>query len=57
MMMGWGGGGGGGEGGNPFAKVASHKSVSIPLLSRDKKNNVYPCKPQFYNIKVGFKGV
>ena len=21
------------------------------------KNNVYPCKPQFYYIKVGFKGV
>ena len=20
------------------------------------KNNVYPCKPQFYYIKVGFKG-
>ena len=27
------------------------------VLSRDKKNNVYPCKPQFYYIKVGFKGV
>ena len=26
-------------------------------LSRNKKNNVYPCNPQFYNIKVGFKGV
>ena len=25
--------------------------------SRNKKNNVYPCKPQFYCIKVGFKGV
>ena len=24
--------------------------------SRNKKNNVYPCKPQFYYIKVGFKG-
>ena len=21
------------------------------------KNNVYPCKPQFYYIKLGFKGV
>ena len=21
------------------------------------KNNVYPCKPQFFYIKVGFKGV
>ena len=27
------------------------------FLSRTKKNNVYPCKPQFYYIKVGFKGV
>ena len=27
------------------------------FLSRNKKNNVYPSKPQFYNIKVGFKGV
>ena len=27
------------------------------ILSRNKKNNVYPCKPQFYYIKVGFKGV
>ena len=27
------------------------------LLSRNKPNNVYPCKPQFYYIKVGFKGV
>ena len=26
-------------------------------LSRNKKNNVYPCKPQFYYIKVGLKGV
>ena len=27
------------------------------LLSRNKKNNVYPWKPQFYYIRVGFKGV
>ena len=27
------------------------------FLSRNKKNNVYPCKPQFYYIKVGTKGV
>ena len=26
------------------------------FLSRNKKNNVYPGKPQFYYIKVGFKG-
>ena len=27
------------------------------IFSRNKKNNVYPCKPKFYYIKVGFKGV
>ena len=27
------------------------------FLSRNYINNVYPCKPQFYYIKVGFKGV
>ena len=27
------------------------------FLSRNKKNNVYPCKPQFYYINVGFKGI
>ena len=30
---------------------------TIYILSRNKKNNVYPCKPQFYYIKVEFKGV
>ena len=27
------------------------------FLSRNKKNNVYSCKPQFYCKKVGFEGV
>ena len=27
------------------------------FLSRNKNNNVYPCKPQFYYIKVGFERV
>ena len=27
------------------------------FLSRNKNNNVYPCEPQFYYLKVGFKGV
>ena len=27
------------------------------FLSRNKNNNVYPCEPQFYYIKMGFKGV
>ena len=26
------------------------------FLSRNKKNNVYPCKPQFYYIKWGLRG-
>ena len=26
------------------------------FLSRNKKNNLYPCKPQFYYIKVGLNG-
>ena len=25
--------------------------------SKNKKNNAYPCKPQFYYIKVGFERV
>ena len=32
-------------------------STTIYVLSRNKKTNVYPCKPQFYYIKVGFTGV
>ena len=35
----------------------SNEYLQSMLLSRNKKNNVYPCKPQFYCIKVGFKGV
>ena len=32
-------------------------SATIYGFSKNKKYNVYPCKPQFYYIKVGFKGV
>ena len=35
----------------------SNKYLQSMFLSRNKKSNVYPCKPQFYWIKVGFKGV
>ena len=35
----------------------SNEYPQFMVLSRNKKNNVYPCKPQFYYIKVGFKGV
>ena len=39
--------------------ASSWRFLRIPtiyVLIRNKKNNVYPCKPQFYYIKVGFKG-
>ena len=36
---------------------SSNKYPQSMFLSRNKKNNVYPCKPQFYYIKVGLKGV
>ena len=35
----------------------SNEYSQFMCLSRNKKNNVYPHKPQFYYIKVGFKGV
>ena len=34
-----------------------NKVPTIYVLSKNKKNNVYPSKPQFYYIKVGFKGL
>ena len=35
----------------------SNEYPQSKFLSRNMKNNVYPCKPQFYYIKVGFMGV
>ena len=35
---------------------SSNEYPQSMILSRNKKNNVYPCKPQSYYIKVGFKG-
>ena len=35
---------------------SSNEYPQSMFLSRNNKNNVYPCKPQFYYIKVGFKG-
>ena len=35
----------------------SNEYPQFMFLSRNKKIDVYPCKPQFYYIKVGFKGV
>ena len=37
--------------------IRQKTSTTIYILSRNKKNTVYPCKPQFYYIQVGFKGV
>ena len=39
-----------------FHILANEYPKSI-FLSTKKKNNVYLCKPQFYYIKVGFKGI
>ena len=41
----------------PPRRGGSNEYPQSMLLRRNKKNNVYPCKPQFYDIKVGFKGV
>ena len=35
----------------------SNEYPQFTIFSRNKKINMYPCKPQFYCIKVGFKGV
>ena len=48
------------DGGSSLELLRQGGSNEDPLsmfLSRNKNNNVYPCKPQFYYIKVGFKGV
>ena len=41
----------------PLWRGGSNEYPQSMFLSRNKKINVYPCKPQFYCIKVGFKGV
>ena len=41
----------------PPRRGGSNEYPQSMFLSRNKKNNVYPCKSQFYYIKVGFKGV
>ena len=41
----------------PPRRGGSNEYPQSVFLSRNKKNNVYPCKPQFYYIKAGFKGV
>ena len=41
----------------PLRRSGSNEYPQSMFLSRNKKNNVYPCKPQFYYITLGFKGV
>ena len=41
----------------PPRRGGSNEHPQSMFLSRNTKNNVYPCKPQFYYIKVGFNGV
>ena len=41
----------------PPRRGGSNEYPQSKFLIRNMKYNVYPCKPQFYYIKVGFKGV
>ena len=41
----------------PPRRGGSNEYPQSMYFNRGKKNNVYPCKPKFYCIKVGFKGV
>ena len=40
----------------PPHRGGSNEYPQSLFLSRNKKNSVYPCKPMFYYIKVGYKG-
>ena len=40
----------------PPRRGGSNEYPQSMFSSRNKQNNVYPCKPQFYYIKVGFEG-
>ena len=41
----------------PPRRGGSNEYPQYMFLGRNKKNNVYPCKLQFYYIKVGLKDV
>ena len=41
----------------PPRRGGSNEYPQSMFLSRNKKNNIYPCKPLFYYIKNGLKGV
>ena len=40
----------------PPRRGGSNEYPQSMFLSRNKKNNVYHCKPQSYYINMGFKG-
>ena len=40
----------------PLRRGGSNEYPQSLYSSKNKKNNVYPCKPQIYYIKLGFKG-
>ena len=40
----------------PPRRGGSNEYPQSMVLSRNKENNVHPCKPQFYYIKLRFKG-
>ena len=39
-----------------YRRGGSNEYPQSKFLSKNKKNNIYPCKPKFYYIEVGFKG-
>ena len=41
----------------PPRRGGSNEYPQSMFLSKSKNNNAYPSKPQFYNVKVEFKGV
>ena len=41
----------------PPRRGGSNEYQQSMFFKQNKKNNVYPCKPQFDYIKVGVKGV
>ena len=41
----------------PPRRGGSNEYPQSMFWAEIRKNNVYPCKPQFYYIKVGFDGV
>ena len=40
----------------PPRRGSSNEYPQSMFLNRNKKNNVYPCKPQFYYIKMSLRG-